>query len=276
MLKLRPKKHFTFPVTADSLCPEVLTSKTLSEIEKLSLWEGNKQREFGQLFKIDETGKTELKLAIVGDVSKVRRIGAGMKTGELTIRGNAGTHLGEKMKGGKITVHGNVEGWTGSMMSGGVIEIQGNVSDYLGAPYRGSTNGMRGGSITVHGNVGNQAGARMKRGTIRVYGNVGQFAGFRMREGTICIYGNCESRAGACMLGGKIVIVDALESMLPTFTIESVKSKVKIDDDQSAAGPFYVFIGDRSEEGNGKLYVSKDKNPQLREFEGLLQGETNP
>jgi formylmethanofuran dehydrogenase subunit C len=55
-------------------------------------------------------------ITINGDVSKVRRIGAGMKSGEITIHGDVGMHLGEEMKGGKITVHGNVGGWAGSMM----------------------------------------------------------------------------------------------------------------------------------------------------------------
>lgn len=270
MIRLQPKKKFRLPVTSETLCPEVLATKTLSEIRAIRLWEGNKQRTLGQLFKISEIDKAESGLDVVGDVSKVRRIGAGMNAGKIVLHGNTGAHLGEEMKGGSITVHGNVEGWAGSMMSGGVIEINGNASDYLAAPYRGSKQGMRGGKIIVHGNVGNEAGAHMKRGLIRVNGNVGQFAGFRMQEGAICIYGNCESRVGACMSGGRIVVAGALESMLPTFTIESVKSKVKIDETQSILEPFYVFLGDRAEEGNGKLYVSKDKNPQLSEFEKLL------
>lgn len=270
MIQLQPKKQFTLPITSESINPDVLTSKPLGEIEKTNLWEGNKQKTLGELFRISKTSEAEQMLTIVGDVSRVRRIGAGMKAGELVIHGNVGTHLGEEMKGGKITVHGNAEGWAGSMMAGGSIEVHGNASDYLAAPYRGSVRGMRGGSIIVHGNVGNEAGAHMKRGIIKVYGNVGQFAGFRMKDGTMYIEGDCGSRAGACMVGGKIVVAGILESMLPTFTIDGVKPKVKIEEDQLALGPFYVFLGDGVEQGDGKLYVSKDKNPQLGMFEKLL------
>ena len=264
---------FTLPITSELINPDVLTSKTLGEIEKTKLWEGNKQKTLGELFRIDKTNEAEPMLSVVGDMSKVRRIGAYMKAGDLVIHGNVGTHLGEEMKGGKITVHGNTEGWAGSMMAGGSIEIHGNASDYLAAPYRGSARGMRGGTIIVHGNVGNEAGAHMTRGIIKVYGNVGQFAGFRMRDGTIYIEGNCMSRAGACMVGGKIIVAGFLESMLPTFTIDNIRPKVKIEEDQSAMGPFYVFLGDLVEQGDGKLYVSKDRNPQLSIFEKFLQGD---
>ena len=43
------------------------------------------------------------------------------------------------------------------------------------------------------------------------------------------------------MTGGKIVITGTVEEVMPTFTIDSVKPKVKIDDTTSVAGPFYVF-----------------------------------
>jgi formylmethanofuran dehydrogenase subunit C len=193
-----------------------------------------------------------------------------MKSGEITIHGDVGSHLGEEMQGGKITVHGNVAGWAGSMMKNGTIEIHGNAGDYLGAPYRGTSQGMNGGHITVYGLVGTEAGAHMKNGTIKIYGSVGQFAGFRMRDGTIYIQQDSEGRTGACMKGGKLVVAGRLESVLPTFSIESVKEKVKIEEGEAVAGPLYVFLGDLAEKGNGKLYVSKEKNPHLSHFERLL------
>ncbi len=33
---------------------------------------------------------------------------------------------------------------------------------------------------------------------------------------------------------------------------------------------FYVFLGDLTENGKGKVYVSKQKNPQLRQYEKFL------
>jgi formylmethanofuran dehydrogenase subunit C len=156
------------------------------------------------------------------------------------------------------------------MMKGGTIEIHGNAGDYLAAPYRGSTKGMHGGKIVVHGNVGSEVGACMKKGTIKVCGNTGQFVGIRMHEGTIYVQGNCDERAGACMTDGKIIVGGKLQSILPTFTVESIRPRVKVDENETAQGPFYLFLGDLAECGKGKLYVSKQKNPQLGSYGRFL------
>jgi len=270
MINIYPLKNFSFPIIAECISPDIFQDKNQKEIEELKIWEGNKQKRLGELFKVEETRKEqETTITVYGDVSKVRRIGAYMTSGEITINGDAGMHLGEEMKGGTITVHGNVEGWAGSMMKGGTIEIHGNASHYLGAPYRGSNRGMRGGKITVYGNVGNEAGAYMRKGLIKIYGNTGQFAGLRMHNGTIYVQKYSEERVGACMTGGKIVVEGFLESVLPTFTIESIKNKAKIEE-KIVKGPFYLFLGDLTENGKGKLYVSKEKNPQLNSYEKLL------
>jgi formylmethanofuran dehydrogenase subunit C len=274
MIKLRQAREFRFPIIAECINPDVLEGKSAEEIRELKIWEGNRQKKLRELFTIDEvrdeSTPESVAIAIHGDASKVRRIGSCMKSGEIVINGDAGMHLGEEMKGGKITVHGNVGAWLGSMMTGGTIEVHGNASDYVGAPYRGSTKGMHGGKMIIYGNVGNEAGAWMKKGLIKVYGSAGQFAGFRMRDGTIYVQNDCEARAGACMTDGKIVVGGRLPSVLPSFTVDSIRSKVKIEENETVEGPFYVFLGDRAEGGNGKLYVFKDKNPHLTCYEKLL------
>jgi len=271
MINLYPVRKFRFPIIAECISPDIFQDKTCKEIEKLEIWEGNKQRRLEELFKVEESRKDqETIITVYGDVSKVRRIGAYMTRGEITINGDVGMHLGEEMEGGKITVHGNAGGWAGSTMKNGTIEIHGNASHYLGAPYRGSTRGMRGGNIIVYGNVGNEAGAYMRKGLIKIYGNAGQFTGLRMHNGTIYVQKDSEGRVGACMTGGKIVVDGFLHSVLPTFTIESVKKKTKIEENNIAKGPFYLFLGDLTENGKGKLYVLKKKNPQLSNYEKFL------
>ena len=270
MITLYPLKEFQHPIIAECINPEIFQGKTIQEIGALKIWEGNKQKKLEELFKIEKDETDNLTITIRGNISKVRRIGTGMENGEIIIHGDAGMHLGEEMKGGKITVHGNVGSWAGSMMKGGTIEIHGNASDYLGAPYRGSSEGMRGGKIVVYGNVGNETGAHMRKGIIKIYGSAGQFAGFRMRNGAIYIQKDAGDRVGACMTGGKIIVGGFLESVLPTFTIEGIKGKVKIEEGEKATGPFYLFIGDHAEKGNGKIYVSKEKNPHLSCYEKFL------
>jgi formylmethanofuran dehydrogenase subunit C len=261
------------PVEARCITPDVFAGKSLEEIGKLRVWEGNRERSLEALFKIE--GKSgiepeEVSIHVYGDVSKVRGIGAVMSAGEIVVHGDVGFHLGEEMAGGKILVEGNADSWAGSMMKGGVIEIKGDAGDYVGAAYRGgSTKGMNGGTIVVHGNAGNEIGYFMRKGLIKVHGNVGEFTGVHMKNGTIVVHGNTDGRDGAEMTGGKIVICGKVPSVLPTFTIDTVKSKVKVNGEK-LAGPFYLFLGDLAESGEGKLYISKTSNKHLQFYENLL------
>ena len=263
MIVLTPLRKFQFPVHAECINPDVFHDKSMAEISSLTVWEGNKKKKLCDLFKIEETSAEKPNITINGDASEVRRVGQGMKDGEIVINGNAGMHLGEKMAGGKITVNGNAGGWTGSSMKNGLIEIHGDASDYLASPYRGSTAGMRGGKIVVDGNVGSDSGCYLRGGVIMVKGNAGPFLGFHISKGVIYVAQSAGNRLGASMTGGKIVVSGSVDELMPTFTVNAVKKKVKIDDTFKAEGPFYVFLGDLAEHGNGKLFVSQPSNPQL-------------
>ena len=270
MIVLSPLKKFTYPVYAECINPDVFQGKDISEIANLSVYEGNKPKKLCDLFKIEETPAETPNITINGDVGEVRRIGMGMKTGEIVINGDAGMHLGEKMGGGKITVNGNAAQWAGSTMKKGLIEIHGNAGDYLASPYRGVSEGMKGGKIVVDGNVGSDSGAYVRGGLIKIKGNAGPFLGFHMSDGIIHVEKNAGPRLGANMVGGKIVVGGLAEDMMPTFTIDTSKPKVKIDDTESAQGPFYVFLGDLAEKGTGKIFVSKANNPKLKAYEKFL------
>ena len=271
MIVLTPLKKFTFPVNAECINPDVFQGKDTAEIANLTVFEGNKQKKLSELFKIQEDGAESPTITINGDVSEVRRIGVGMKNGEIVINGNVGMHLGEKMAGGKITVNGDACQWAGGSMKKGLIEIHGNAGDYLASPYRGSTEGMKGGKIVVDGDVGSDSGAYLHGGLIKIKGNnIGQFLGFHMSDGVIHVEKNASTRLGANMTGGKIIVSGYVEEVMPSFTIDSVKPKVKVDDTESVAGPFYVFLGDLAEKGTGKLFVSKANNPHLKTYEKFL------
>ena len=271
MIVLAPLRHFQFPVMAECINPEVFQGKTIDEIAALEIWEGNKQKKLSEIFKIEQTPEETPTITINGDSSEVRRVGSSMETGEIVINGNIGMHLGEKMAGGKITVNGNAGQWAGAELKGGLIEIHGTASDYLASPYRGSDSGMRGGKIIVDGNVGSDSAVFMKGGVIKIRGDSGPFLGFRMRDGAIHVEKNAANRVGASMTGGKIIISGSLEEPIPTFTIDSIKPKVKFDDTETVPGPFYVFLGDLAETSStGKLFVSKTNNPQLSPYERFL------
>ena len=272
MITLYPKHAFKAPVEAECISPDVFTEKSATEIAKLQIWEGNRKRTLGDLFKIKhetDSSSEKFTIKISGDFSKVRKIGAKMSVGNLIVEGDAGMHLGEEMNGGIITVTGNADSWVGSRMKKGTIEIKGDAGDYIGASYRGSTQGMSGGKIIIHGNAGYEVGCFMRKGLIKVCGDVGRFAGIHMRNGTIFIQGNSEGRAGAQMINGKIVVCGYIPSILPTFTIDDIKPKVKVNQEK-VEGPFYRFIGDLADEGKGKLFVSQTRNPHLSSYEEYL------
>lgn len=274
MIRLTPVKEFKVPVFAPCISPTVFQGKTLEEIGKLEVWEGNRKRFLRDLFRVEEAeAKSDsegLTIIIEGDVSKVRMMGAGMANGEIIVKGDVGMHLGEEMEGGKITVYGNVGGWAGSMMKGGLIEIHGNADDFLAAPYRGQGKGMNGGAIIVHGDVGREAGAYMRKGLIKIYGNADQFVGYAMQGGTIYVQKNSGANTAACMVNGTVIIGGHIDSVLPSFTIDGIKNKVKVDENEVIKAPFYLFIGDLAENGRGKLYISKDNNPHLSYYEKFL------
>ena len=272
MITLYPKHLFKVPVGAECISPDFFAEKSAKEVATLQIWEGNRKRNLGDLFKIKyetDSKSEEVTIRICGDASKVRRIGAKMSMGNIVVEGDAGMHLGYQMNGGVITVNGNADSWTGFMMKNGTIEIKGNAGDYIGASYRGSTQGMSGGKIIIHGNAGYEVGCFMRKGLIKIYGNVERFAGIHMRNGTIFIQGNSEGRAGAQMINGKIVVCGYISSILPTFTIDDVRPKVKVNDEK-VEGPFYRFIGDLADGGKGKLFVSKTRNPHLSSYEEYL------
>jgi len=272
VITLYPKRLFKVPVEAECISPDVFAEKSAKEIATLQIWEGNRKRTLNDLFNIKheaDSSSEKFTIRICGDASKVRKIGAKMSMGNIIVEGDAGMRLGEEMNGGVITVAGNADSWTGSMMKTGTIEVKGNAGDYIGASYRGSTQGMSGGKIVIHGNAGYELGCFMRNGLIEVHGDVGRFAGIHMRNGTIFIQGNSEGRAGAQMINGKIVVCGHIPSILPTFTIDEIRPKVNVNGEK-VEGPFYLFIGDLADGGNGKLFVSQTKNPHLISYEKYL------
>ena len=71
------------------------------------------------------------------------------------------------------------------------------------------------------------------------------------------------------MINGKIVVCGHT-ALMPSFTIDSIRPKVKVDGEK-IEGPFYRFIGDLADNGKGKLFISKTKNPHLSSYEKYLE-----
>jgi formylmethanofuran dehydrogenase subunit C len=266
---LTPKRSFTVPLDASSITPGQFHEKTVTEIEALLLWEGNRKTSLDQLFNIELDTRTADTIRLRGDLTKAKKIGAKMTQGHLIIEGDAGMRLGENMTGGKITVTGSADSWVGLNMKGGMIEIQGNARDYVGAAYRGSNEGMDGGHIIVHGNAGKEAGCYMQNGIITIHGNIDTFVGIHMKDGTIHVRGDSFGRVGGEMIGGKIVIEGHVPTVLPSFNITGIRKRVRVGE-KRVPGPFYLFTGDLADNGSGRIYLSQTSNPHLNVYEKFL------
>jgi len=266
------KRELCLPVEAGEISPDKLAGKTVKEIESTKIWEGNKQLALDDIFKVSEkpNGTDEPTIRVIGNASKIRKIGYRTSSGSVIVEGNAGMYVGEEMSGGSILVTGDAGSWLGTKMKGGRIEVKGKAGDYAGAGYRGTTLGMKGGTIIIHDDAGNEVGCWMTNGTIRIKGNTGLFPGIHMSNGTVLVEGSCEGRAGAQMRGGKVIISGYIPAILPSFAFEEIQEKAKCGEEK-IAGPFYAFSGDMNENGKGKLSVRVTANPQLKWYEKYLE-----
>jgi formylmethanofuran dehydrogenase subunit C len=267
MITLTLKDQPAVPLEAEALSPDAMAGLEPKAIGALPVFLGKRRCRLDDFFKV-EGGPSE-ELDIRGDLAKVKWIGRGMTRGRISLRGNAGMHLGALMKGGVIDVSGNASDWAGAEMTGGLIRIRGNAGGQVGAAYRGSQTGMKGGTILVGGSAGLEIGMRMRRGVISIGGPVRDFAGLQMKGGTIFLLGGAEIRTGAWMVRGTIVSLMPIP-MLATFSqactynptflrvyarhLRELGVAIPFD---AKDGAYERFTGDASVPGKGEILVWK-------------------
>ena len=205
------------PLEVEGITPDAVVGKSVGEIERLEVFEGNVKSSVGDFFSVkgdaaDEVHEWE------GDLSGVHWIGTKMQSGRIEVQGNGGRHIGSEMRGGEIHVLGNAGDWVGGEMHGGLIHVRGSAGHMIGAAYRGSAKGMTNGTILIGGDAGNEIGQSMRRGMIAIGGNIGDLAGINMLAGSILLFGDSGIRHGAGMKRGTIWFFGkSSPSMLPTF-----------------------------------------------------------
>lgn len=258
---LKPKGSIGIMVEAEIIRPDMLAGKPREEIEGLPVWQGPTQLHLGEFFDVDAKGSgtpEETSILIEGDVSRVKRIGQGMKTGKIEIHGSAGMHLGAEMAGGSILVSGDAGSWAGMEMKGGLLHIQGSAGDHIGSAYRGSWRGMTGGQIQIDGNARSQLGGGLAGGLIVVEGNAENFCGIRQNGGAIIIRGSAVRGVGAEMAGGTVAVCGRITNFSPGFVEAGREENPKIGDIQ-LNGRFIKFSGDFAVGKNpkGSLFVKE-------------------
>jgi len=216
-LQLRYKTPSSVPVEVEGIIPDTVGDKSLAEIEKLEVFQGNYRTCVAEFF--DVSGDpTDGCIAWEGELAGVHWIGTAMSRGWMHIAGNVGRHLGSEMTGGEIHVEGDAGDWVGGEMHGGLIHVRGRAGHLIGSAYRGSARGMTGGTILIEGDVGNEIGHSMRRGLLAVGGKAADLIGFNMLAGTILVFGDCGIRHGAGMKRGTLGLFGPHRPpMLPSF-----------------------------------------------------------
>ncbi len=276
-LILKPKHVFTVPVEVEKIIPDKVAGKSLGEILKLKVYEGNRKRTVGDLFEVSgevASKPEEQEIIFQNSTVKLRRVGEKMTAGKIVVEGDVGPLAGYRMAGGTLIIKGNAGPWLGARMKKGTIEVFGNAGGFVGSKLRGEPfhKGMSGGMIIIHGNAGREVGAHMSGGKILVEGNAGVLPGLHMAKGNILIKGNCAGWPGTHMIGGKIIVLGHVDSMVPSFSFEGIMPKVKFAG-QKISGPFYFFMGDLldTEFPSGKLYILKETNKHLSFYEQFIE-----
>ncbi len=250
IINVTPRRRFRIPVEAEKICPDIFAALTTEEIGTLEVWEGNRRMVLSDLFTIsgDEgpAKPEETMIRLLGDSSRVKRVGEKMTCGRVVAEGDLGMHAGNGMTGGEIEIKGRAGDWLGREMRGGKIIVLGDAGDYVGAGYRGEACGMRGGEILIEWSVGDYLGEHLCGGSITVLGDSGDFPGIANRGGVIVIGGNAHL-PGAEMASGSIT-VRGRARVLPSYQYQET---VEID-----GLSLKKFLGDLVDNGKGELYAA--------------------
>src|SRR5437660_11109636 len=110
MLTLRNNYTGKVPVEVPCIASDRLAGLSADAIARLPVQHGNAAAVLGDFFSISGDA-ADADVAIEGDCNRIKWLGTKMAGGRMTIRGDAGTHLGSEMTGGTIEVHGSVDDW---------------------------------------------------------------------------------------------------------------------------------------------------------------------
>jgi len=189
---------------------------SLSALRGLELPYGTEQAPLAELFRAQGASRPR---HLVFDPGSpwFDRLGMGLKSGRIEVRGDAGEALGQEMRGGRIEVRGDVGAWAGAGMSGGEIYVAGSAGDALGGALPGKLPGMRAGCIHVRGNAGRRVGEAMRRGLILVEGGAASECAARMRAGTVIVLGRIGPRMALGMRRGSLVLARRPAALPATF-----------------------------------------------------------
>lgn len=151
----------------------------------------------------------------VRNASHLHGLAAGLKHGEVVIKGKAGDYVGVLNAGATIKVTKGAGKYVADNMTSGTVIISGDV-DYGAGQY------CYGGTVVVYGNAGNFTATMNKGATIIVTGNVGDEVGTYMLKGDLIVVGDAGDNFANCLIRGSVYIGGKWKSLGNNTKIEPV------------------------------------------------------
>jgi glutamate synthase domain-containing protein 3 len=152
---------------------------------------------------------------IVKNAGHLHGLAAGLKSGEVTIQGDAGDYLGVLNDGATIKVTESTGKYMADNMTSGVVTIDGN-ADYGAGQY------CYGGTIIIYGDAGDFTATMNKGATIFVAGDVGNEVGTYMLDGDLIVLGNAGENFSNYLIRGNIYIGGNWKSLGHNTRVESL------------------------------------------------------
>lgn len=133
-------------------------------------------------------------------------LAAGLKHGEVVIKGAAGDYVGVLNAGASINVTADAGKYVADNMTAGTVIVEGN-TQYGAAQY------CYGGTVIVRGDAGDFTATMNKGATVIVCGNVGDDVGTYMLKGDLIVLGNAGKNFANCLIRGNIYIAGNWETL---------------------------------------------------------------
>jgi methylamine---glutamate N-methyltransferase subunit B len=126
-------------------------------------------------------------------------LGAGLKHGEVIVKGTVGDYLGVVNAGCTIHVTENAGNYVADNMTAGAVIIDGNAG-FGAAQY------CYGGTVVIHGNAGDFTATMNKGAVIIVNGSVGSEVGTYMLKGELIVVGNAGLNFANYLIRGSVFL----------------------------------------------------------------------
>jgi glutamate synthase domain-containing protein 3 len=168
----------------------------------------------------------EVKASLNGESVTVKNsvhlhgLAAGLKRGEIVVKGDAGDYLGVLNAGATIIGTENVGNYIADNMTSGTIVVTGNAG-------HGAGQYCYGGTILIRGDAGDFTATMNKGATIIVCGNVGDNVGTYMLKGDLIVVGNAGENFANCLIRGNVFIGGTWKSLGHNTRVEPLTDEDK-------------------------------------------------